>query len=562
MEMHFSDSEKMKRFILIVDDEEINRDILGSIFEEEYHIFYAQNGREALDLIKENSSLLSAILLDLMMPEMTGMELLEVLKEEQLLKKIPVLVMTADENSEVDSLKIGAVDFITKPYGMPEAVRARVARSIELFEDRQFIRATGLDELTGLYSKSFFYEYAQMMDRYNPDMDTDAVVLDIDHFHLVNEIYGRDFGDDILREISHSIKEFLKQSDGIACRSEADVFLLYAEHRDGYDDLQEKVSEGLQHLSETPHVRVRIGTYTGVKHDIDMERRFACAKLACNTLRGNFMQNSANYDKEMREKFIFSERIVNDIHDALKEHQLIVYYQPKYNITGDKPKLASAEALIRWQHPEYGMLGPFSFMPLFEENGLVQMVDEYVWRESAEQIRKWKDTYGYAVPISVNVSRIDLYNPNLGAEILAMLEENGLGVEDMYLEITESAYANNAKQMIAAVEKLRGYGFKIEMDDFGTGYSSLNMLFDLPVDVLKMDMRFAQHIHENPKALQMVSVVMDIAETMQVPVIAEGVELQEQFDLLKERGCQYIQGYYFSKPIPADEFEVRLQNDV
>ncbi|MCR5655686.1 MAG: EAL domain-containing protein [Lachnospiraceae bacterium] len=552
----------MKRFILIVDDEEINRDILGSIFEEEYHIFYAQNGREALEIIQENSSILSAILLDLMMPEMTGMELLEILKNKNILKTIPVLVMTADEHSEVDSLKIGAVDFITKPYGMPEAVRARVARSIELFEDRQFIRATGMDELTGLYSRSFFYEYAQMMDRYQPDIETDAVVLDIEHFHLVNEIYGRDFGDEVLCEISNAIKTYLKETDGIACRSNADIFLLYTEHRNGYDDLQEQVSEGLQHLSETPHVRVRIGTYTGSKPDIEMEQRFARAKLACNTLRGNFMQNFASYDKEMREKFIFSERIINDIHDGLNEHQLVVYYQPKYDVSGERPRLSSAEALIRWNHPEYGMLGPFSFMPLFEENGLVQMVDEYVWNESAKQIRKWKDTYGYAIPISVNVSRIDLYNPNLGAEILAMLEENGLGVEDMYLEITESAYADNAKQMIAAVEKLRSYGFKIEMDDFGTGYSSLNMLFDLPVDVLKMDMRFAQHIHENPKALQMVSIIMDIAETMKVPVIAEGVELKEQVDLLKESGCRYIQGYYFSKPIPAYELEERLERDV
>ena len=257
----------------------------------------------------------------------------------------------------------------------------------------------------------------------------------------------------------------------------------------------------------------------------------------------------------MYEKELNAERLIKDFDAALSEKQFKVYYQAKYLVQGERPVLASAEALVRWFHPELGFISPGAFIPLFEENGLVQSLDHYVWDEAASQIRKWKDRYGITVPISVNVSRIDIYNPNLERNLLRIVNREGLTPGELLLEVTESAYTDDSKQIIQVVESLRKNGFKIEMDDFGSGYSSLNMLTELPLDALKLDMAFIRNMTASKKNMKMVELMMDIAQFLEVPVIAEGVETEEQFSLLKRVGCDIIQGYYFSKPIPAEEFE-------
>ena len=231
-----------------------------------------------------------------------------------------------------------------------------------------------------------------------------------------------------------------------------------------------------------------------------------------------------------------------------------MYYQPKYGIQSDTPTLKSAEALIRWKHPEFGMISPGDFIPLFESNGLIQKLDRYVWKEAARQVGEWKKTYGISVPVSVNVSRMDIYYPKLRDDFKELLKENGLETNELMLEITESAYADNADQLVNVIENLRSDGFVIEMDDFGSGYSSLNMLTTIQIDALKMDMNFIRNMQKDEKSMKLVELVLDIAKFLQVPVIAEGVETEEQLMLLKERGCDIIQGYYFSKPVPPDEF--------
>ena len=201
------------------------------------------------------------------------------------------------------------------------------------------------------------------------------------------------------------------------------------------------------------------------------------------------------------------------------------------------------------------MISPGAFIPLFEENGLIQLLDDYVWKEAAAQIRAWKDKFGVTLPVSVNVSRIDIYDPNLKDNLLQIVEKNGLTTKDLYLEVTESAYAEDAGRLIEVVEELRRCGFKIEMDDFGSGYSSLNMLSTLPIDVLKLDMKFVRNMLEDSKSYRLIEIIMDIAKYLAVPVVAEGVEVEEQLKLLKQVGCEIIQGYYFSKPVPPEEFE-------
>ena len=211
MEMTFTDSYNARRKVLVVDDEYVNRQLLGMILSEDYEVLYAENGREALNLIRTNHETLSIIMLDLIMPQMDGFELLGLLRADEELKRIPVVVLTSEKSAELKSLKSGATDFITKPYDMPEVILTRVRRIIELSEGRSIIQAAEKDELTGLYTANFFYEYAQKLERYHPDWEMDAIAVNIDRFHLVNELYGREFGDRVLRLLA-------RKADGSARR--------------------------------------------------------------------------------------------------------------------------------------------------------------------------------------------------------------------------------------------------------------------------------------------------------------------------------------------------------
>ena len=554
MEMTFTNSYSARRQVLVVDDEFVNRQLLGMIISEDYDVLYAENGRQAMDVIREKYQTLSLVLLDLLMPEMDGFEVIEQMRADEELKRIPVIVLTSEKDAEVRTLKLGAADFIKKPYDMPEVILARIWRTIELSEGRNIIQAAEKDDLTGLYTGNFFFEYAQKMERYHEDWEMDAIALNIEHFHLVNELYGREFGDRVLRLVARRISKFLGTTEGIACRREADMFMIYCRHQDDYDSILETIQSGLVGVSKTVRIRLRMGVYPQADRKLSMERQFDRAKIACNKLRDNFSKSLLIYDSALHHKEIYSESLVNGISKAIEQRQLMAYFQPKYNIAGDTPVLSSAEALVRWKHPEYGMVSPGDFIPLFESNGLIAMVDNFVWREAGRQIRQWKEEYGVTVPVSVNLSRIDMYDPDLEKKFLDIIQENGLTTHDMLLEVTESAYTEDTDNIIEKVQRLRELGFRIEMDDFGSGYSSLNMLFSLPIDVLKLDMKFIQGVNKSNDGMRLIKLIMDIAEYLNVPVVAEGVETREQCLMLKDVGCHIIQGYYFSRPQSPEEF--------
>lgn len=549
------------RKVLVVDDEQVNRLLLGKIVSSEYEVLYAENGAQALEVIKENERQLSLILLDLLMPEMDGYRLLEVIKADSGLRRIPVIVLTSEKSAEVKSLQLGAADFITKPYDMPEVILARVRRSIELAEDNIIIHEAETDNLTGLYTKEFFYQYSIQHDRYCADTPMDAIVLNINRFHLINELYGREYGNYVLVSLAEVIRKRLDESDGLACRCEADSFYIYIAHREDHDEFFKGLSKEFSGTMNNQRLSIRLGVYENTDMSISIEERFDRAMLACATLRGGHTNSYSFYDTELHERELYNEKLINDMDKALEEKQFMVFYQPKYNITGEEPRLSSAEALIRWFHPELGMVSPGKFIPLFEENGLIQKLDRYVWKEAAAQIKRWKEKYQRTIPVSVNVSRIDIYDPALEEELLDIVSSNGLEPHEYLLEITESAYTDNSKQIVEKVQRLREQGFRVEMDDFGSGYSSLNMLADLPIDALKLDMRFVRNITESSKDLRLVDLIIDIAKFLGVPVISEGVETEMQYRLLKKAGCDIIQGYYFSKPVPEEEFCRLIERD-
>ena len=544
----------LHRKVLIVDDEFIEREMLGAMLNDLYEIGYAGNGREALDMIRSEKSTLSLIILDLHMPELDGYSVLEAIRADNEMRRIPVIVLTSEKEAEVKSLQLGAADFITKPYEMPDVVRARVQHAIELAENTVIIHETERDELTGLFHKEFFFEYGKRLDMQNENMPMDAMVIDINRFHIVNELYGREYGNDVLKKIGDGIHDLVKETGGLACRFDSNGFYIYIPH--GHD-LNKIISDGLDKINASlvdSNISIRMGVFEDDGNGLNMEQRFDRARLACNKLRHSYTTCFDFYNEELHSKELHEERLINDMEKALAEKQFKVFYQPKYNITGDKPVLSSAEALIRWFHPEFGMVSPGEFIPLFEDNGLIQKLDRFVWTEAASQIKRWNDEYGIYLPVSVNVSRVDIFNPMLGCILTDLVNINGFTPEKLLLEITESAYTDSSQEIIDTVKGLRNNGFKIEMDDFGSGYSSLNMLTSLPIDALKLDMKFIRNICENKKDSRLVEIMIQIARLLEVPVIAEGVETKEQMELLKSIGCNIIQGYYFSKPLPPEEF--------
>ena len=553
-------SESGKRQVLVVDDEVINREMLGFMLASDYDVLYAEDGEDALQKIRENAKTLSLVLLDLMMPKIDGFQLMHILRNDEELDHIPYIVLTSERSAEVASLRSGASDFIAKPFEQPEVILARIQRTIELAEDKDIIQNTERDPLTSLFNREFFYRYVEQYDLHHPGVKMDAVALNINHFHLLNELYGWDYGDHVLGAIGNKVRELMAENGGIAGRMDADSFLLYYPSGADYEVLREMLGKGLLEgkATNSKKVKVRIGIYPEVDRSVKIERRFDRAKQAADTVRTSYTKFVAYYNNDLREKELMEESLIESLDAAVAERQFEIFYQPKYDITGEKPVLCSAEALVRWRHPEYGMVSPGVFIPLFEEKGLIQKVDRYVWEDAARQIRLWKEKFGLTIPVSVNVSRIDVYAPDFVSNFKRLVAENGLTPEHYYLEITESAYTEDSEQLLAVVGELRAEGFMVEMDDFGSGYSSLNMISTLPIDAIKLDMNFIRNMHlkeSESRNNRIVELMIDIAHYLGVPVVAEGVETQDQVELLRRMGCHIVQGYYFSKPVTAKEFE-------
>ena len=554
-------ADELKRRVLIVDDEIINRELLGAMLSQSYEVAYAADGREAMAALSEAAPAFSLVLLDLMMPVMDGFEVIARCRADERLRAIPIIVMTSEKSAEVKSIRAGAVDFITKPYEMPEVILARCERIIELSEDQRIIRSTERDKVTGLYTRGYFFAYLQQL-LPRVTAPADALVLNINRFHLINELLGHAEGDRILGALGRLLTEKLRLLRGIACRSESDTFFLFMERQQEYETLIAQLQLQLAATTKAQDLHLRAGIYHCPGDADEPAVWFSRAKTACDRIRGQYGVTTAEFNNELHAQTMYRERLSNDVQDAIDNRQFAVYFQPKYRIQGDRPVLSSAEALVRWVHPEFGFVSPGEFIPLFEKNGLIGKVDYYVWREAAAQVQRWREQYGVTLPVSVNVSRVDIFDIALEQKLLGIMQTFSLEPGDLMLEITESAYADNAGQLTEVVTRLRDRGFKIEMDDFGAGYSSLNMLTAIPFDVLKLDMQFVRHMLSDSKKQRLVEVVMDIAAFLEVPVVAEGVEEKDQLQALRSMGCDLVQGYYFSPPVDAERFGALIEQEL
>ena len=462
-----------------------------------------------------------------------------------------------------EDAKITLADFIVDHLGIIMLVIAAVLLVIVFLlvqnmraarRAKKLIAETETDELTGLYNRSYFFQYAERMFREHPEEPMDAIVLNIEQFHSVNALNGRQFGDRVLRTLGRELRAVADENGGIAGRFEADRFDVYCRHLPSYTETFDRLQNKLDELAPKASIRLRMGVMPW-QPKIEPEQLFDRARTACTMARGHYKEHLIVFDEAVREREIFEQQLMNDLRNALDSFEFEVYYQPKFDVRANPPRLVSAEALVRWQHPELGMISPEDFVPLLEKSGQISLVDKYVWEAAAKQVARWKEQYGVTIPVSVNLSRVDVFDPTLESTLDGILQYNGLDRSAFKLEVTETAYTEDSEHLIQVVESLRSKGFQVEMDDFGTGYSSLSMLSAMPIDVLKMDRAFVRNIEHDERDVQLVALILDIAKNLKVPVVAEGVETEQQLSLLKQLGCDVVQGHYFSRPLHAAEFE-------
>ena len=425
--------ENGKRTVLVADDEFINREILSEMLKDDYDILMAEDGEQAYEIIKANSKTISLILLDLIMPRMGGLELLSAIKNQNEYAGIPVIVLTTDQESEVVSLNTGASDFIPKPYPRPSVVKARIHRAIELSENRQIISDTQNDIITGLYNGEYFYEYAEAFDKYHPDTDMDAIVLGINNYNVLLERYGKEKCIELLSLIASELHKQYPDEEAILCHKEMDIFFIYCHHATDHEKRLQNISHSIDLIFNG--VKLKMGIYGQIDKKLELRNRFVRARMAYDKLLGNYHDDIAVFDDEILKKILFDEQLCADFKTAISEEQFMVYFQPKFDITGDEPVIAGAEALVRWRHPSLDLISPGLFIPLFENNGLIYELDDYVWHKTASMIKEWRSRFEKKIPVSVNISRAEMYDPNLANRLIKIVEENGIEKKRFYLHM-------------------------------------------------------------------------------------------------------------------------------
>lgn len=419
---------------------------------------------------------------------------------------------------------------------------------------RVSIEAPRIDAATGLLGKEAFFDEAAAYLRHSGARDVSIVCFDVDHFKLFNDLHGLDCGDELLRYLGRALAlRFSPDGAQPLARLAADTFALCAT-----GIRPERVERILVDISsECPNgidAIVRAGVYRIEDPASPVSIMCDRAVIALRTVKGSYFDRVALYDPGMREALVLEREVVAGIESALREDRIELFLQPKCNIrTG---KIVGAEALARWRHPERGIVAPGEFIPLIERNGLVRSLDLRVWEKTAAWIRGLIDEGVQPVPVSVNVSRADIYLVDVAAELHALVERYGIDPSLIEVEITESAYSERPDRIVAAFDALAERGFTVLMDDFGSGYSSLNMLKDINVDVLKIDMRFLDR--DDRRSKDIMESVIRMARWLDLPVIAEGVETREQVNFLLDVGCSYAQGYYYARPMEAAAFEALL----
>ena len=414
------------------------------------------------------------------------------------------------------------------------------------------------DALTGIYNRETFYSKAQKLIQLNPDVDFAILRMDIERFKVINDLFGEKVGDKLLKYIAN-IYSNVNLPLCVSGRLHSDNFVVLFKYT---EENCKHFIESLQVMASSFSLDYRVVLNFGLYRikDEDRDKPVSVmsdrAGLALKKAKGNYLVLYGEYDDDMRQDLVAEQAIVNEMGKALQQREFVLYLQPKYELANET--IIGAEVLVRWQNAQRGFVSPGEFIPIFEHNGFIFNLDQYVWEESCRLLRKWLDEGRSPLPVSVNVSRVSMCSENLVGIFKNLIKKYNLPKHLLELEITESAYIDNPEYIIEVTKALQREGFVILMDDFGSGYSSLNMLKNLPVDVLKIDLKFLDSVDSSGRGGNILNSVVRMAQWLDIPVIAEGVETRNQVDFLKSIGCNWVQGFYYSKPVPVNEYEDRV----
>jgi diguanylate cyclase (GGDEF)-like protein len=569
--------------ILIVDDEPAVRGILYDLLCETYECRAVGSAREALSLLKSRSY--NLVLSDIRMPEMTGLEMIPLVIQSS--PDTVVITISGEQNIEsaIEAMRAGAFDYIVKPFDYRHVetsvsralkhhyllvTKRRYARDMEELVERRTAerdRLASHDPLTGLPNRAFFEgRLAQALTLAAREGRPPAVVLlGIDRLKSVNETLGYLAGDALLRDIAGRLSGEVRGSDTIARWGGNEFALLLMDVRRTEDvvGVAQKIKEVLgppfEYEGHDLYVTASAGItmYPHDGHDADaLLRNAGTARHRARRQGGN---NYEFYTAEMNVRAVERLLLEAGLRRALERGEFSLHYQPL--IDTSTRKTVGLEALVRWRHPERGLVPPADFIPLAEETGLILPLGEWVLRAACTQARAWQDAGLAPLTVAVNLSARQFRQRDLPEFIARVLKETGLRPEHLQLELTESCVMEDAAFAVEALGALQSEGVGVSVDDFGTGYSSLSYLKRLPIDSLKIDRSFVADAANNDEDAAIVSAIVLLARTLRLEVIAEGVETEEQLSLLRGLGCKKAQGYLFSRPLPADELETLLRKE-
>ncbi len=563
--------------ILVVDDEPDNFDVIETLLSaQDYQLHYAASGASAIASLDTFEP--DLILLDVMMPGMDGIEVCQRIKAMPQWESVPIIVVTAltTKKDLAQCLTAGADDFISKPVNSLE-LTARVRSMLRIRQQYQQLatfnarleatvqqRTAELqamifeDGLTALPSRTFLLQkLAELLQ--SGESSFAVVCLDCDQFKLVNGSFGHVIGNQLLIAIAERLRQHLRPGDVLARMGEDEFCFLLHQIEDAValEPFIQTILRSFNAPFSLVNCEIFMTACIGISLSNDAagqsEELLQDADTAMYQAKLRGKGSYQIFDRQMHLAMFNRLILENDLQRALEQQEFVLYYQPIVHL--QTQKLAGFEALLRWQHPERGMVSPGEFIPCMETTGLIVPVGMLVLKQACQQLRSWQQQGWTEITMSVNLSVRQFACPTLLADIDRVLSETAINPGYLKLEITESAIMDNAEMAIALTKELRSRQIQISIDDFGTGYCSLGYLHHFPVDTLKIDRCFVNQIQTGNRNYQVVNTIIALSNQLELAVIAEGIETTQQLEWLQQLGCQFGQGYLFSKPLPAAEIE-------
>lgn len=424
---------------------------------------------------------------------------------------------------------------------------------IKKFREEQYLATH--DRLTGFYNGEYFFQKSEELLRNDPGTERYMVCVSIRNFKLVNELFGEEAGERVLLAQAAQLK-YADSDNCLHGRIARDKFALLIPKENFNPELAASSTGKLQYVVDNSNYKLQIsvGVYRITDSAENPRTMFDKASLAIESEEGDYQKTAVFYDVGMMAQLLHERSILGEFEKAIEKKQFDMFLQAQVAADGT---LLGAEALVRWRHPEQGIVFPVNFIGVIERTGLIIRLDRYMWELAAGKLRQWKEWGRDGLFISVNISAKDFYYADLYAEFTELVKRYEISPANLKLEITETALMTDVEQHLETLGRLQEYGFEVEIDDFGSGYSSLNMLKDIKANVLKIDMLFLQETQNQERSRTILNSIISMSKALGMEVITEGVETKEQVELLRSMGCDAFQGYYFSKPVPVEEFEAK-----